>query len=262
MHKRQDPPPQRCPDKHDNEFVCTYDYRGEFGNLQFQKARYRYFYPEAAGRSKTFRYWRPGVYRGQGWEWGKPTGADDLLYRLPGLLAAIRAGARQVLVCEGEKDADTAFDRGLIATTAHQGGGPGNKVTAEQAAWFMGYSGSVVIVADRDTTGYATAWRWYQQLIAQAALRPEQFRVVVSRVGKDLAEHYERGGGKRWHTVNLKRLERVAAQWTDEVGTREGYAPRIDEQVMARKSQDALQQELMANGYGRGAALRLAWRLV
>lgn len=216
MPKGMRTPPIRCPDKCDTELVCAYDYRDEFGTLRFQKLRYRYLEPEKAGRPKTFRYWHGA--------WGKPDGADRLVYRLPELLDAIRGGERVLYIVEGEKDADTAARWGMYATSNHQAAGPGNKVTAEQAAWFQGYSGQVRIVVDKDTSGYTLAWRWRTQLVKHAGIQPEQIRFYKARTGKDLTEHLEAGralAGLR--TVDEAEVESVAGTVSAATATREGY---------------------------------------
>lgn len=253
MHGLQDrpqfrpPPPSIVEGGQRAEFVCTYDYTNQWDDLQFQKVRYRFLTPPSPARLKTFRYWHGKL--------GKPAGADALLYRLPSLLWEIRCGESELWIVEGEKDVDTAYANNLIATTTHQGGGPGNKVTAEQAAWFMGYTGRVMVVADKDAngSGYAYAWRWRQQLIAHAALSPGQIRVVVSRVGKDLTEHYERNGGKRWHPVNPERLERAASKCTASRATGDGYGRHL-----AASPQKQLAKQFEEAGYSHEVARILA----
>lgn len=194
------------------DYVFKYPYYGEFGELAFYKVRYAFRDPEAAGRPKTFRY-AP-----------RKTDGDKLIYRLPELLEAIRGGEPRVLIVEGEKDADTAAEYGHIATTAHQGGGPGNKVTAAQARWFQGYGGQVFIVADRDSTGYATAWRWRELMLAEAGLGESQVVLVSARIGKDLTDHLRAGrivsGLKR---LTPDQVREKAASYTTSTGTREGY---------------------------------------
>lgn len=249
--QRYFPPPKRCPDKHKNKFVCTYDFCNELGTVVFQKTRYAYLDPEAAGRPKTFRYWKP-TENGRGWEWGKPAGADGLVYRLPELLAAVRGGAPVIYVVEGEKDADNAVARGQVATTNHQAGGPGNKVTDEQGRWFQGYSGRVRIVADNDVTGYATAARWRTVLLA-AGLTERQLQVVRARFGKDLSDHLAAGrspAGLR--RVPLTELEAKAAQYSEAVGTWEGYGSYIKVEKAAKRYEEA--------GYSQDMARILAYQ--
>jgi hypothetical protein len=109
-----------------------------------------YIYRTADGKphAKVTR-WEPkrftqSQWNGSGWANGKPPG-DKLPYRLPELLADPES---PVFVCEGEKDADTLADLGLIATTASEGAG---KWTAQLARWFVGRS--VVVLPDNDDPG-------------------------------------------------------------------------------------------------------------
>ena len=217
------PPPKVAPnDPHKADYVCKYPYYDEFGNLRFYKVRYVYRDPEAVGRAKTFRY-HP-----------RKTDGDTLVYRLPELLEAIRGGEPRLHIVEGEKDADTAAQHGLFATTAHQGGGPGNKVTPAQARWFIGYGGTVRIVADKDNTGYATAWRWRELLLKEAGLGPGQIQVVVARVGKDLTDHLTAGrcaAGLR--RLTPEQVKARAGKYTTETGTREGYGRFLQRSALA-----------------------------
>lgn len=74
---------------------------------------------------------------------------SDLLYRLPDLLADLAARPDDpVFVCEGEKDVETARDKGLIATTSPNGAG---KFRREFAAFFA--DRDVVVVPDADDRG-------------------------------------------------------------------------------------------------------------
>lgn len=230
MHKqaesRSTSPPRFIAEEGGADYVCKYPYYDEFGCLRFYKVRYKYRTPPSPTRLKTFRY-HP-----------RKTDGDTLLYRLPELLDAIRGGERRVFVVEGEKDADTAARYGHIATTAHQGGGPGNKVTAAQARWFAGYGGTVYVVADHDATGYATAARWRELLLREAGLREGQVRVQRARTGKDLHDHLTAGravAGLR--NVPLAELKRRAGEYSEGDGTRGGYGLWL---VSPKKAKEAL----------------------
>jgi hypothetical protein len=114
-----------------------------------------YEYPNAAGDrvGRVLRYdpkdfrpqrWNPGTRR---WSFG---GFGPLLYRLPEVVAAISAGEPVYLV-GGEKDTNTAYRCGVVATTNASGGGNG-KFLPEHAEQLRG--AHVVLVADRDKAGY------------------------------------------------------------------------------------------------------------
>ena len=79
--------------------VAEYDYLGEKGELLFQVVRYE---------PKNFRQRRPDGKGG--WTWNL-SGTQRVLYRLPEVLTA-----ECVLVCEGEKDCETARALGIVAT--------------------------------------------------------------------------------------------------------------------------------------------------
>lgn len=77
----------------------------------------------------------------------KMDGFAPVLYRLPGLLQGIKDG-RQVIIVEGEKDADTLVALGLVATTATYGAGK----------WPEGHStimagANILIIPDLDEAG-------------------------------------------------------------------------------------------------------------
>lgn len=82
----------------------TYDYVDVEGNLIFQVCRMD---------PKDFRQRRPG--NNGNWIWNLK-GIDPVLYNLPQVTKA-----SEVFIVEGEKDADTLIDLGLIATTCPMG---------------------------------------------------------------------------------------------------------------------------------------------
>ena len=86
-----------------HHIVKTYDYTDETGNLLYQVCRME---------PKDFRQRRPD---GKGWIWNL-NGTRRALYRLPEIMAA-----QEVLIVEGEKDADNLMELGLTATTCPMG---------------------------------------------------------------------------------------------------------------------------------------------
>lgn len=79
-------------------------------------------------------------------------GIDVPLYRLPQVRDGITAG-HLVMVCEGERDADTATAAGYIGTTAAMGAGSWRPHHTEQLAG----AALVVVMADDDDPGRAHA---------------------------------------------------------------------------------------------------------
>jgi DNA polymerase I-like protein with 3'-5' exonuclease and polymerase domains len=90
---------------------------------------------------------------GNGWKLGAPEG-PKIPYRLPDLLA-IPAGAA-VYIPEGEKDADSVAELGLVATTNPEGATPIkakiSKWVPELNKWFSGMQ-RAYILADNDDVG-------------------------------------------------------------------------------------------------------------
>lgn len=85
--------------------VAAYDYRNADGDLAFQKLRYE---------PKGFSQRQPD---GKGGWIYKLTGVELVPYRLPELLAARANGIDEILLVEGEKDADALRSLGLTATS-------------------------------------------------------------------------------------------------------------------------------------------------
>jgi len=114
--------------------VATYDYCTARGELRYQVVRFE---------PKDFRQRRPDG--AGGWIWNLQ-GVDRVLYRLPDLQEC-----REVVVVEGEKDADALWALGIPATTNVGGAGKWRDgYTAQlQAAGVV----SVVIVPDADEPG-------------------------------------------------------------------------------------------------------------
>jgi hypothetical protein len=132
-----DPPPA----KKSNERAC-FDYHDEQGALLFQVVRF-----DTEIVKDRFRQRRPDGKGG--WIW--KTSARQVLYRLPALIAAVKVG-QLVLVCEGEKDSNSAVRLGYAATTM-----PGgiNKWHKEFDEFFRG--ADVVVVSDNDANGEGQA---------------------------------------------------------------------------------------------------------
>jgi hypothetical protein len=115
---------------------ATYPYHHELGELLFEVVRFDTSKPD-----ERFRQRQPDGKGG--WIWNLK-GVRHVLYRLPQLIAAVKAGER-VILCEGEKDANTAAKLGYVATTM-----PGGieKWYKEYDAFFD--NADVVICSDND----------------------------------------------------------------------------------------------------------------
>ncbi len=102
--------------------IQVYDYQDETGDILFQTVRYA---------PKDFRQRRP--YGKGGWIWNLQ-GVRLVLYRLPQIVEA-----DTVLIVEGEKDVDAAYQLGLpsgyAATTSPMGAGKWKATYSEQLKW-------------------------------------------------------------------------------------------------------------------------------
>ena len=87
-----------------SHIVKTYDYKDAEGDLLFQVCRME---------PKSFRQRRPNGK--SGWIWNLK-GIAPVLYCLPAL-----KDAKEIIICEGEKDADTIANMGFIGTTSPMG---------------------------------------------------------------------------------------------------------------------------------------------
>jgi len=115
------------------KIVKTYDYKDAMGRLLYQVCRYE---------PKDFKQRRPdGKDR---WVWNLK-GIAPVIYRLPEVLKA-----QEIIVVEGEKDADNLFDLGFTATTSPMGAGKG-KWRAKYSEYLRGKS--VVLCPDNDRPG-------------------------------------------------------------------------------------------------------------
>lgn len=113
--------------------------------------------------------------------------SQDVLYRLPELLAALAAGDR-VLITEGEKCADAVHAAGGVATSGPHGS---NRWPDSLSEAFRGTSSKVMIVADRDEPGQKHALRVRESLESVGV----QADIRRSRDGNDAADHLEAGFG-------------------------------------------------------------------
>ena len=116
--------------KENRSIIATHDYKDTHGRFLFQKARF-------ATKPKTKpRHKSPD---GQ-WRWGAGTGKRPL-YRLPEIQSA-----GEIIVVEGEKDADNLWNLGFKATTT-----PFGKWETEHIDALSGKD--ILIVGDNDSAG-------------------------------------------------------------------------------------------------------------
>jgi putative DNA primase/helicase len=128
-----------CPPPWERPVKTRFPYRDEAGNLLFEVVR---FADDDSGGEKC-RPFRPGAEK----PWGRLDGVPRPLYRLPELLAALKAGST-VYLPEGESDVESLGALGLDATT-NPGGADGWK--PEYADILKG--ADVVKLSDNDAAG-------------------------------------------------------------------------------------------------------------
>lgn len=172
------------------ELTDTWSYHDKDGTLLFQKLRFI----DPVG-SKTFRQRRPDG--AGGWEYSL-TNVPKILYRLPEVLAAVEE-QKDIWVVEGERDADTVYGTGRVATTMPGGAG---KWLKEHTATLKGAK-RVVICADNDEVGQQHAWA------VAAALGDVGVSTLVlhSPVGKDVTDLIRSGKD----ITDLKQLPKPGA---------------------------------------------------
>ena len=156
---------------HHSVLVATYDYKNVDGNILYQICRYT---------PKTFKAKRPDGQWGMG-------DVKPVLYHLDEIMFS-KYKDDVVYVCEGEKDADTAFIRfGTTGTTNPFGAG---KWKPEYSEMLRGCK--VVVIPDNDPPGQTHCTQVCMSLSGKAK------SLKVWRVPapfKDLTEWVEAGNG-------------------------------------------------------------------
>jgi hypothetical protein len=190
--------------------VVAHDYRDERGELLYQVVRFD---------PKDFRQRRPKP--GGGWEW-KIKGTRLVPYRLQELRSADPAA--NVLVVEGEKDADRAAGMGIVATTCAMGAG---KWKPQYNEHFQGRK--VVVIPDNDQPGRDHANQVARGLCGIAA----SIKVVelpgVPEKG-DLSDWLDRGGTKE----KLAELVNAAPEWWPSPGDKRKSDIRIGSPIVVK----------------------------
>lgn len=173
-----------------------------------------YIYRLADG-TPYLRVKRPGFFQahwsGSGWVNGAPKG-PKIPYRLPEMLAAEHD---DVVVCEGEKDADNVAALGFTTTTNSGGADPGTgtKFTPDLAEWFKGKN--VYVLPDNDEPGEKHAAQVVETL-KQVAKSIRVVRLPGLGDKEDVSDWIEAGG-----TVDeLAGLLRHAPEITTEAPAR------------------------------------------
>jgi 5S rRNA maturation endonuclease (ribonuclease M5) len=153
-----------------SQFAAEYNYTDETGGFLFQVVRLQ---------PKGFRQ-RRREENGD-WTWGVGN-TRRVLYRLPEVLSP---DAKSILICEGEKDCETARAMGIVATTNSGGAGKWREEYSEHLS-----GKETTIIADADEPG-----RKHAQLIAESLHgKAASVRLLEMPGAKDLSEWVDRGG--------------------------------------------------------------------
>jgi hypothetical protein len=149
------------------QILATYDYVDERSELLYQNVRYE---------PKDFRLRQPD---GKGdWTWRVESNLRTI-YNLPNVLIAT-----DVLITEGEKDADTGNSLKFTTTTS---GGAGSW-KPQFSEYLRGKK--VVVIADADEPGRKHA----RQIVTSLYGKVESLKLLEIPGAKDLSEWRERGG--------------------------------------------------------------------
>lgn len=125
------------PKQSKGKITATYNYLDANAKLLFQVCRIE---PGKNGKLKDFRQRRPG--KNGKWNWNLE-GIEPVLFQLPDVLKA-----KEVIICEGEKDALNLKNFGFTATTCPMGAGK----------WRNSYNESlkgkhIILIPDNDNPG-------------------------------------------------------------------------------------------------------------
>lgn len=158
---------------------------------------------------KTFKQRRP-IGNGK-WAWNV-NGVGRVLYHLPEVLKG-----ETILICEGEKDVETAREMGLIATCNAGGAG---KWREEYSAYL--WRKRVVIIADADEPGRKHA----QQVAVSLTDKCESVKLLELPGTKDLTEWVEKGGTREALLELIRNVPEWKPQQRPGPGTRSSKEPK------------------------------------
>jgi hypothetical protein len=153
--------------------VKTYDYQDEKGNVLYQVVRQipKAFIQRHKNGDGEWIYNMEGVRR--------------VLYHLPDVM---KLTDETCYIVEGEKDAESLWDRGCIATTNAMGAG---NWQPEFAKYFIGKK--VVLIPHRDGAGYD-----YSKTVARSLEgKAREIKTVLLDRGKDISDFFELDGDEQ-----------------------------------------------------------------
>ena len=179
------PEPKKRAKKSLGTIVKVYDYVDASGQVLHQTVRYE---------PKAFRQRRPDPDKPGKYLWSLK-GITPVLYRLPNVIQAVAAG-ETILVCEGEKDADTAVSLGYVATTNPMGS---KKWNASYSQTLKG--ANIVLIPDQDDAG-----KVHEKTVIWALIRAGCTVRVVNLLAKDFTAWVDAGNTDLTPLLNVEPL--------------------------------------------------------
>ncbi len=173
--------------------IARYDYRDARGHVAYQVVRFE---------PKDFRLYDPNK---KAWNC---KGIERIPYRLPELLEGIKAG-QHIFIVEGEKDVETLYRLGLVATC--NPGGVGSKGLWKSFAGYFTEGTKVFLLPDADEPGQRLMNEIGQRLSAQrvAVTLLDLGYPITSSHGKDVTDWLAEG-----HTGDeLMALSKDGTTW-------------------------------------------------
>jgi hypothetical protein len=213
--------------------VAEYPYHDEFGQVLYVKERrwpkdFRQYVPLPDGRK---RYKLDGVRR--------------VLYRLPEVVAAIKAG-QTVYVSEGEADADRLVREDVAATCNVEGASKSDQKPKWRPEYTEQLLGAhLVVIADRDDAGRAHARNIVKQLTGVAA-SVKLVQPAVDEDKADVSDHLNAG----YSLDQLVPLELDV--WTDDGDSANDDGQQQNKSDGDKKSAATLLVELALDQYQFG----------
>lgn len=135
------------------------------------------------GTKKRFMQRQPNIEKPSGYQWNMD-GARRVLYRLPEVIAAKNEG-KTIWIVEGEKDVETLFSLGEVATTSPMGAGKWHEEYSEKLA-----GANIIIVPDNDDVGRKHAREIRLSLIGHSCTVTQKEAAVGC---KDITDHIVAG---------------------------------------------------------------------
>jgi len=169
----------------DEDWDAIHSYLDEERRLLFQVLR------RGSGENKQIRQRAPDPSARFGLKF-KLTGVRRVPYRLPELLAALEAGAAQLIIAEGEKAVHALEGAGLLATTTPQGAKSWKKCSHEAIPVFARFP-EITVFRDNDAVGLAFARKIMRDLAKAGHNRVRLVRSRTDGAGDDAVDHFASG---------------------------------------------------------------------